>query len=156
RRERFLLGTAAVGCAALAASAAAYFVGRSQVAVYALAAVVGVSSTLFRPALQAILPSLARTPEELIASHGSSSTIESLGTLTGPLVAGVLVSLANPGAVFAAAAGALLVAVALLARLRVEGVIQVRQAETPTRELLLGGVRTLREQPEPRLIAGLM
>src|SRR5919201_763396 len=80
RRERFLLGIAAAGCAALAGSAAAYAAGRSQVAIYALAAVVGVSSTLFRPALQAILPSLARTPEELIAANGSSSTIESLGT----------------------------------------------------------------------------
>src|SRR5512133_1177903 len=54
RRERFLLVTAATGCLALAGSAAAFFAGRNEALVYALAAVVGISSTLFRPALQAI------------------------------------------------------------------------------------------------------
>ena len=67
--------------------------------------VVGLSSTLIRPALQALLPSLARTPEELIASNGATSTIESLGTLVGPLLAGVLVSFADVGLVFAVGAG---------------------------------------------------
>ena len=36
----------------------------------------------------ALLPSLARTPKELIAANGATSTIESLGTLLGPLGAG--------------------------------------------------------------------
>ena len=83
--------------------------------------VVGVSSTLVRPALQALLPSLARTPEELIASNGATSTVESLGTLFGPLLAGVLVSLANVGVVFLVGAAVLLVGAALLARVKVEG-----------------------------------
>src|SRR5919201_2487265 len=150
RRERFLVMTALTGCAALAGSAVAFFAGPSEAAVFALGGVVGVSSTLFRPGLQAILPSLARTPEELIASNGATSTIESLGTLAGPLVAGVLVATTNPGAVFAAAAGAQLAAAALLARLRVEGVIHVREAAGHAPELLLGGFRAIRDQPEPR------
>ena len=85
---------------------------------------IGITSTLFRPAMQAMLPSLARTPEELIAANGATSTIESLGTLAGPLLAGVLVAVANPGVVFAAAAGTLLAGALLLAPLHVEGVIQ--------------------------------
>jgi MFS family permease len=156
RRERFLVAIAAVGLCALAGSAAAYFAGRSEVLIFALAAVVGVSSTLFRPALQAILPSLARTPEELIASNGATSTIESLGTLAGPLVAGVLVSVASPGAAFAAAAGAMLVAVVLLAPLEVEGVIQETAPRGEMRRLLLGGLRIVWREREPRLVAGLM
>ena len=48
----------------------------------------GFAVTLIRPALQALLPSLARTPEELIAANGATSTFESLGTLIGPLLAG--------------------------------------------------------------------
>src|SRR4051794_23217788 len=84
RRERFLTAIAVTGCLALAGSAAAFSFGRNEPLIFGLAAVVGVSSTLFRPALQAILPSLARTPEELIASNGATSTIESLGTLVGP------------------------------------------------------------------------
>ena len=55
RRERFLLATALVGSASFAASAAGAFAG-NRVLVFAFAAVAGVSSTLFRPALQALLP----------------------------------------------------------------------------------------------------
>ncbi len=82
---------------------------------------IGITSTLFRPAMQAVLPSLARTPEELIAANGASSTIESLGTLAGPLLAGVLVSVTDPGVVFAAAAGTLLAGALLLAPLQCRG-----------------------------------
>src|ERR1051326_6404095 len=71
RRERFLLALTIVGAAALAGSAAAAFAGQ-RVVVFALAAVVGLVATLFRPALQPLLPSLARTPEELIASNGAT------------------------------------------------------------------------------------
>jgi MFS family permease len=156
RRERFLAAIATTGCLALAGSAAAFAFGRNEVVIFGLGAVVGVSSTLFRPALQAILPSLAHTPEELIASNGASSTIESIGTLAGPLLAGVLVSVTSPGVVFAAAAGAMLVAVALLVPLRVEGVIQPAAARGAIRELLLGGIRTVRRSPQARLVAGLM
>jgi MFS family permease len=156
RRERFLLAIALVGSAALAGSGAAFFYGRNQVLIYLLAGVVGITSTLFRPALQAILPSLARTPEELIASNGASSTIESLGMLTGPLLAGVLVSLANPGVVFLVSAAALLVAAGLLSLVRCEGRIQMTAAGRgdDARELLLGGFRAV-NHPKPRLIVGL-
>jgi MFS family permease len=108
RRERFLAVVALVGAAALAGSALAFFMGANVPAIFALSAVVGLSSTLIRPALQALLPSLARTSQELIGSNGATSTIEALGTLIGPLVAGVLVAVADAGFVFAAGAGAFL------------------------------------------------
>src|SRR5947207_3838784 len=60
RRERFLVVVSLAGSAALGGSAAAYFFSRSELIVFALAGVVGVTSTIFRPALQATLPSLAR------------------------------------------------------------------------------------------------
>ena len=101
-RERFLVGMTLVGFAALAGSAAAFFAG-STVLVFAFAAVLGVATTLVRPALQALLPSLARTPQELIAANGATSTIESLGTLVGPLIAGSLVSVVDVGLVFVVA-----------------------------------------------------
>src|SRR6188508_2685647 len=139
RRERFLLGIAAVGAAALLASALVFFTAPSEPLIFALAAVIGISSTLFRPALQAILPSLARTPEELIASNGATSTIESLGTLVGPLVAGTLVATVDAGAVFLVAGAALVVAAGLLSRIAVEGLIQVTASDASPRELVLGG-----------------
>ena len=101
RRERFLLAILLVGVGALGLSAVAFYGGANEFLIFALAAVVGVASTLIRPAQQALLPSLARTPEELIAANGATSTLESLGTLIGPLLAGVLVSVADVGMVFA-------------------------------------------------------
>jgi MFS family permease len=120
RRERLLLGAMLLGALALAGSAAAAFAG-SKGGVYACAALVGISSTLIRPTLQALLPSLTRTPEELVASNAATSTVESIGTLVGPLVAGVLVEEARVGVTFAVAAATLAVGVALLLRVRTEG-----------------------------------
>jgi MFS family permease len=154
RRERFLLGLALVASAALAGSAAAAY-GGSRVLVFAFAAVVGLCTTLFRPALQALLPSLARTPEELIASNGATSTIESLGTLVGPVVAGVLVSFAEVGLVFAVGAATLLVAAALLARVEVEGRVEL-PADRGAREMVAGGFRAIVKTPNARLVIGLI
>jgi len=72
RRERFLVANALVGAAALAGSAAAFALGGNEILVIGLAAPVGVASTLVRPALQALLPSLARNPAELIASNSAT------------------------------------------------------------------------------------
>src|SRR5512140_3303451 len=154
RRERFLVVVALAGAAALGGSAAAFYLSRSELIVFALAAVVGVTSTLFRPALQATLPSLATTPEELIAANGATSTLESLGTLLGPLVAGVLVSVANVGVVFLVASAALLVAAAQLRGVLVEGRIQViASSRMPRpRELLAGGFRAVVSEPTTRLL----
>jgi len=155
RRERFLVASLLVAAAALGASAVAFYVGRSEALVFALAAVMGISATVIRPTLQAVLPSLARTPEELIAANGASSTIESLGTLVGPLLAGLLVSVSDPGVVFAAGGVVLLVGALLLAPLRVEGVIQETDAGVEVRELVRGGLAAVRKGPA-LLIAALM
>jgi MFS family permease len=154
RRERFLVVVSLAGSAALGGSAAAFFFSRSELIVFALAGVVGVTSTIFRPALQATLPSLARTPQELITANGATSTLESLGTLLGPLVAGVLVTVADAGVVFLVASGALLVSAGLLQRVVVEGRIHVVAAAgmPRPRELLAGGFRTVLSGPTTRLL----
>ena len=156
RRERFLLAMTLIGSGALAGSAAAFFAG-DRVLVFALAAFIGVSSTLVRPALQALLPSLARTPAELIASNGATSTVESLGTLVGPLLAGGLISFTDVGVVFIAGAGILLVGAALLARVRVEGRIALAAAteELTARGMLGAGFKAVAGAPRPRLLIGL-
>ena len=57
-------------------------------------------STLCRPTVSALLPSLATSPQQLIAANGLSITLEGLGTLIGPLLAGLLVATASVGVVF--------------------------------------------------------
>jgi MFS family permease len=158
RRERFLVAISAGGCVALAGSAAVYFVDRNEYVIFPLASIFGLSSTLLRPALQALLPSLARTPEELIASNGATSTIEGLATLVGPLVAGVLIAATDPGVVFALAGAALLVAAFSFARVHVEGRMPptaASEAQNLRRALLAGYLTVLRAR-KARLVVGLM
>jgi MFS family permease len=119
RRERLLLAAMLLGAFALALSAVAAFAG-SEAGVLVCAALVGISSTLIRPTLQALLPSLTATPEELVASNAATSTIESVGTLIGPLVAGVLVEQVSVGAAFSVAAAVLAGGVCLLFRVHTE------------------------------------
>ncbi len=157
RRERFLLALTLLGAVALAGSAVAAFAGQ-RVVVFALAAVVGLVATLFRPALIALLPSLAHTPEELIASNGATSTIEGLGTLVGPMLAGVLVAIADTGVVFAVGAGLLLAGAWLLGRVTVEGRIDLAATAGASSlwRLLGGGFRAVLDTTGARMVVGLI
>jgi MFS family permease len=155
-RERFLLVMTLIGSIALSCSAVAAFAG-APLFVYAFATLLGLTTTLIRPTLQALLPSLARTPEELIASNGATSTIEGLGTLLGPLLAGVLVALSEPGLVFTVGAAALFLVAAPLSRVRVEGRIELAAAdEGSMRRVLAAGFRSIANAPRARLVAALM
>jgi MFS family permease len=152
RRERLLLGAALLGAVALAGSAVAAFAG-SEIGVFACAALVGISSTLIRPTLQALLPSLTRTPEELVASNAATSTLESLGTLVGPLVAGVLIEQARIGVAFAVAAAILTVGVLLLLRVHPEGAATT-PAASPGRPIFAW--RTVAQHPGAPVVVTLM
>jgi MFS family permease len=156
-RVRFLLAATLLGGLALAGSAAAAFAGIDGL-VYALAAVVGISSTLIRPTLQALLPSLARTPEELVASNAATSTIESVGTLAGPLLAGVLVSLVPVAVVFAVAAVLVGASSVLVAWVRARGHAVERDThERPgTFRALRSAFELMGGVPGARLVFGLM
>jgi MFS family permease len=156
-RERFLLVMTLIGSIALSLSAVAAFADLAPL-VYAFAGLLGLTTTLIRPTLQALLPSLARTPEELIASNGATSIIEGLGTLVGPLLAGVLVALSEPGLVFTVAAATLLLVAAPLSRVRVEGRVELAVVadEGNVRRILAAGFRSIVQAPGTRLVAGLM
>ena len=156
RRERFLFALALAGSAALAASGAAALAG-DRVLVFLFAALFGVATTLIRPALQALLPSLARTPQELIASNGATSTVESLGALAGPLLAGLLVAFADVGVVFIGGAALLLAAAALTGRVRVAGRVALAAAakEDGLARVVGAGFRAIARAPRPRLLVAL-
>jgi MFS family permease len=156
-RERFLLVMTLLASAALAGSAVAFY-ANLELLVFAFAAVLGLAVTLIRPALQALLPSLARTPEELIASNAATSTIESLGTLLGPVLAGLLVAGADAGLVFAIGAGALALAAIPLWRVSVEGRAGLPLAvdEGGALQVLSAGFRTIARARGARLVVALI
>ena len=154
-RERFLLALTLVASVALGASAIAFVLDVESL-VFAFAALLGFAVTLIRPALQALLPSLARTPEELIASNGATSTVESFGTLVGPLLAGVLVSVADAGVVFALGALAFLVGAVLLLGVRVEDRVSLVAPGENARKALAAGFGAIARFPRVRLVVSLI
>src|SRR3954463_9754526 len=155
RRERFLGVVCLLGTIAFAASAAAYSLGPYSRAIYAAAAVAAIASTLIRPALQALLPSLASTPDELVAANAFSATLESLGTFVGPAVGGIVVAAADAGWVFAGASVLYAVATTLVASVTVEG-RRLQEPDAGARGRVLGGFRVLATEPGPRVVIVLM
>jgi MFS family permease len=152
-RERALFVVTLLSAAALAASTGLFYFGRNQAAIFAFAAAHAVVSTLCRPAVAALLPSLATTPQQLVAASSVSLTLEGLGTLAGPLIAGVVIETASVGVVFAFGAAAYVAAALTLAAVHVEG--RLRFAHQRSAGDLTAGFRLLAREPHPRLIVGL-
>ncbi len=99
-RARVMLFANGSRFALSAGIAPAILAGASHWVVYALSIGVSIAGTPFRPAQVAILPSLVDRPEELTAANVVSSTIEGASFFLGPAVAGVLLAVSTPTAVF--------------------------------------------------------
>jgi predicted MFS family arabinose efflux permease len=153
-RQRVLLGMYLLRATTLAAMALALAADSPHVLVFTLAGLTAIVGAPVRPATLALVPMLARTPHELVAANVSSSTLEGLGTFVGPAVGGVLAARAGPDVAVAAAAAVYIVCALLVGGIRREGdVARGRQRiERDTVGELLGGLRTLRREPQPRLI----
>jgi MFS family permease len=118
RRERVLILVSTVrGLATGAAGIVVALQGPPSI-VYVLAALSTIAATLYRPAHSALLPSLCRTGHELASANVVRGFLDSVATLAGPLLAAVLLEFTDVAVVFAVAAGASLIAAALLLRLR--------------------------------------
>jgi MFS family permease len=156
RHDRVLvmLSSDLVRSAAMAGLAILAFTDGPLGALYALAAVVSVTSTAFRPAQAAVLPSLARTPDELTAANVASSTIESVTAFVGPALGGVILAATSAGVTFSIAAVTFAVSALLLSRIRVQG--KEEEAEKPSEGILrlaAAGVRTIAAEPNVRLLS---
>lgn len=149
-RERALVVVTFLSALALAASTALFYLGRNEAAIFAFAAAHAVVSTLCRPAVAALLPSLATTPQQLVSASSVSLTLEGLGTLAGPLIAGLVIETAGVGVVFAFGTVAYIAAALTLAAVHVEG--RLRFAHHRAATDLTAGFRLLAHEPNPRLI----
>ena len=103
-RERVLLGTYLAQAALMAMTVVALVTESPPLVVYALATVVATLVALSRPIHSALMPEVVDAPDDLTAANVVSGMAESLGSLIGPLGAGVLIGMGGPAAVFAVAA----------------------------------------------------
>ena len=156
RREKVLLAGYLIQALAMGATAVALVLEAPLLVVYALAALTATTVTLTRPAQGSLLPSLARTPEELTAANVTAGWIESLSMFGGPALAGVLLAVSGPGAVFAAMSGALLLSAFLVARVGARSAPPDPTPDGSTLADLLGGFRALVHERQPRLVVSLM
>jgi MFS family permease len=154
-RKRIMVAADLARVCAMAGAAAAVFAGAPAVTVYALAAIAAVTGTAFGPAQSALLPSLARSPEELTAANATSTTLESVGFFVGPALGGLLLAVTSVGAVFTLAAALFLWSAFVLSRIGsdsrggpgIEGDSILREA--------LAGFRAIAAERRLRLLVGL-
>jgi hypothetical protein len=161
RREWVLLGGYLAQSLSMLVTAIALVTDAPVPLVYGLAALAATSITVTRPAQNAILPTLARTPDELTAANVASSWTESVSVLAGPALAALLLGLSGPGAVFAVMAGLLACSGLLVTGVRTGQVPGLALTEGGRRlagmvRTALGGFSTLARERLPRLSVGLL
>jgi len=110
RREHVLTGVGLVRAVMLGAAATVTAADGPAAVTYALAVVATIAQTLYRPAHSALLPALCTSPRQLTSANAVRGMLDSLATLGGPAIAAVLLAVSGPAAVFAACAGAALLA----------------------------------------------
>jgi predicted MFS family arabinose efflux permease len=117
--ERALGVAYAVIGVAMLATGLAMLTRLPPVVVVILGASVVVAYTTVRPVQIAILPSLVGRAEQLTAANALSTILEGAGVLVGPLLCGLLIAVASPGAAYVAAGVSTVLAALLVARLPV-------------------------------------
>lgn len=128
----------------------------SFVVVAVAATLVTCTITLTRPVHNALLPTLASTPGELVAGNAFTSTAEGLGAFVGPLVCGLVIVEGGPGAVVGGFGVLMLVAAAVVLRVTTgppPG--SDRPAEGALRQAL-GGLRELRREPAAAVLVAMV
>ncbi len=156
--RRWVMAGSDIARAVLIAGAAlVVFADGAPFAVYVLAVLVSVVATAFRPAEAALIPSLARTPEELTAANVAASTIESVGMFAGPAIGGLLLAAAGTGVTFVITGAAMVWSALLIAGIRPSGEAeeQAEREAVPVLDELLAGFRTIARERRMRLLVGL-
>lgn len=154
-RHRVLLAIHLGRATLVGLAAVAIVTGMPPLVVYAIAPLDALFGVLHRPTHMPLMPALARSPEELVASNVASSTFEGIGTLAGPALGGLLVAYASPTWGFAVPA--------LLFGIAAVSVSGIRPSQALRREArlgglaatLFGGISALLEYPRAGLIVGL-
>jgi MFS family permease len=150
-----LTGGYLVQAAAMGATAAA-IIGGVPLAAYAAAVVAATAVTTTRPAQSTLIPSVASTADQLTAANVVAGWVEATGIAASGLLAGVLISLAGVGSVFAVCAGLGVAAGLLAAGLRVPALAAAPEGAGTALAELREGLRLAARRPRLRLMLALL
>ena len=154
-RRSVLAGSCLAIALVLATATAAATLDAAAALIFALAGVFTIASSGYLPAEAALLPSLARTPQELSAANVTHSSMDNVGFLTAAVCTGVLLVVTSPAVVFGVAA-----LIALLAAILLDQIERDQRPDYAADSEISGmlaettlGFRTLMEHPGLRLLA---
>jgi MFS family permease len=155
--DRQLRGVLGVRVAVVALLGAVLVAGASIEAVFVLAAIDSIAATLLRPIRGALVPAIARTPEELVAANVATTTGDSVAALVGPGLAAVLLVVSGPTACLAAGVVLLSLATATVLRLDASPSGHVAAHDRPRRARVgfVAGVREVLALPHAGVVVGL-
>jgi hypothetical protein len=114
---RLLMAAYVAATVTLACCGGAILTGAPVAVVYAAAMAFSLTLGVSRPLHHVLMPLVVRHPDELTAANVATSWSEGVGTLVGPALAGLLISVDGPGLACAVAA-CLCLSAALLARVQ--------------------------------------
>ncbi|MCA1701550.1 MAG: MFS transporter, partial [Actinobacteria bacterium] len=155
--ERVLLAAYVAQATIVASTGAALLADAPVVLIYALAALTTASITLTRPLQAALFPRVAKSPDELTAVNAAASSIEATSVLVGPSLTGVLLAVADPGAVFVVMAGVLGCGAALISGVkRSSQHVAATAGLRRTLRASLEGFRIVGRERHPRLLVTLL
>jgi MFS family permease len=110
--------------------------------IWALATIFGFATAFEVPTRQAFLVEMV-PPEDLVSGAAINSTVYNLARVAGPMVAGVIVATAGPGAAFAVNALSYVAVIVALMRIRTERYV----ATVPVRPSIFTGIRFIASRP---------
>jgi MFS family permease len=161
-RSRVVAGACVLQAVCLALAAGLVLADASLVMIVVLAALSSIAATAPRPGLQALLPALASSPQELTRATAVWGAVDSAGFLLGGGVGGAAIAAVGAGAVVVAAAVIMVLAAVCSARLPAVTATAPDQPDEgphPTSEML-AGLRVLAQNRLLRapfgLLAGLL
>ena len=155
RRERVLVCIGVVRAAMLGCAAVTTATGGPALATYGFAVVATVAMTMYRPAHSALLPALAKSPQELARANAVRGMLDSLTTLGGPLVAAALIATSGPSAVLGVCAAASLLAGLAVTGLAYDVPPRAGDPEVGSGRAVLRGFATIAGDRGLTLITGL-
>ena len=155
RRERVLTGVGIVRAAMLGAAAAVTETGGPAIATYGFAVVATIAMTMYRPAHSALLPALAKSPQQLAGANAVRGMLDSLSTLGGPLAAAALLAASGPASVFAVCAAASLFAGLVVVGLPYDAPPRAADPDGAPGRAVLQGFATIARDRGLTLITGL-